>query len=395
MSQLLQNAKQTFWDANGNPLAGGSVGIYQPGTMTPVNTYEDQALTILNANPITLDASGRALIWGPSNTSYRQIVQDSSGNTIWDQVTSTDLSNPMTTPGDLIVGGTAGAPSRVGLGPSGYYLQSSGGTVTWSNPNPLTALGDIYVGGASGVPSRLPIGPNGATLQVVSGALTWISPSAAVSYYTFTPQATPTLTNGITWTDSTQQQLESYQNGLKGWYPQIVYVGTGLQVLTLSNSTTFSSFFPSSNIGTRTLPANYLIPGKTIKITLAGYVTAAPGLYPGPQLFIVPWIGGTALCSGTTSKANIGIVHTGFTWKLQVAITCTASGATGSVISTTYGGVVGPYGTSTGSTVGWSDSNNGTATTINTTIANLLDVKIASAQTCTLTTTSAIIEVIG
>ncbi len=395
MSQLLQNGKQTFWDANGNPLAGGSVGIYQPGTLTPVNTYEDQGLTILNANPITLDASGRAIIWGPSNTSYRQIVQDSLGNTIWDQVTSTELSNPMTTPGDLIVGASAGTPARVALGASGYYLQSSGGTVTWSNPNPLTSPGDIYIGGTAGAPSRLAIGASGSSLQVVSGALAWVPATAAVTYYTFTPQATPLLVDGIVWTDSTQQQLEGYENGLSGWYPQIIYVGTGTQTLSLSNSTTFSSFFPATNIGTRTLPANYLLPGKTIKITLVGYVSAAPGLYPGPALYIVPYLGTVKLANSTISKANIGIVHTGFSWKLETTITCLTGGATGSVISSTYGGVVGPYGTSVGSTVGWSDSNNGTATTINTTIANALDVQIASAQTCTLVTTSSLIEVLA
>jgi hypothetical protein len=58
MSQLIQNAKQSFTDANGNPLAGGTVAHYLPGTLTPTNTWQDQGLTSLNPNPVTLDASG-------------------------------------------------------------------------------------------------------------------------------------------------------------------------------------------------------------------------------------------------------------------------------------------------------------------------------------------------
>lgn len=86
MSQQLANGKQQFIDGNGAPLAGGSVAFYQPGTLIPVNTYQDSALTILNANPLTLDADGMAVIWGADGTQYRQIVKNSAGVTIWDQV---------------------------------------------------------------------------------------------------------------------------------------------------------------------------------------------------------------------------------------------------------------------------------------------------------------------
>ena len=86
MSQQLANGKQQFIDGNGNPLAGGSVAFYLPGTLTPTNTWQDPALTTLNANPVVLDALGMASIWGADATQYRQVVQDALGNTIWDKV---------------------------------------------------------------------------------------------------------------------------------------------------------------------------------------------------------------------------------------------------------------------------------------------------------------------
>ena len=88
---LIPNAKQQFLDANGNPLAGGFVYYYIPGTTTFKNTYQNAALTILNSNPIILDSAGECIAYGVG--SYRQIVTDVNGNTIWDQPTLSILTN--------------------------------------------------------------------------------------------------------------------------------------------------------------------------------------------------------------------------------------------------------------------------------------------------------------
>lgn len=86
MTTLLPPGKQQFSDANGVPLAGGSVFMYVPGTTTFKNTWQDGSQVTLNTNPVILDAAGEAVIFGLG--AYRQIVQDSLGNTIWDQLTS-------------------------------------------------------------------------------------------------------------------------------------------------------------------------------------------------------------------------------------------------------------------------------------------------------------------
>ena len=92
MAQQLPNGKQQFLDGNGAPLASGTVAFYLPGTLTPTNTYQDSGLTTPNANPLTLDANGEAIIWGADSTQYRQIVKDSGGNTIWDEVVGSNFS---------------------------------------------------------------------------------------------------------------------------------------------------------------------------------------------------------------------------------------------------------------------------------------------------------------
>ena len=51
------------------------------------------------------------------------------------------LINPMTTTGDLIVGGTNGTPTRLGIGASGQALIISGGTLTWGIP---TLTGAVF-----------------------------------------------------------------------------------------------------------------------------------------------------------------------------------------------------------------------------------------------------------
>jgi hypothetical protein len=60
---LTPSAKQQFFDANGNPLAGGKLYTYTAGTTSPVVTYVDSAGVTTNTNPIILDSRGEANVW--------------------------------------------------------------------------------------------------------------------------------------------------------------------------------------------------------------------------------------------------------------------------------------------------------------------------------------------
>lgn len=85
MATLIPNAKTQFCDASGRPLVGGFVYMYFVGTENFKDTYQNPGQTILNTNPIVLDGSGEAVIWGSG--AYRQVVTDKFGVQIWDQVT--------------------------------------------------------------------------------------------------------------------------------------------------------------------------------------------------------------------------------------------------------------------------------------------------------------------
>ena len=52
-----------YLDNNGDPLAGGKLYTYDAGTTTPKASYTDETEDTANANPIILDANGRANIW--------------------------------------------------------------------------------------------------------------------------------------------------------------------------------------------------------------------------------------------------------------------------------------------------------------------------------------------
>jgi len=67
-----------FFDANGVPLAGGTVTTYAADGSTAKATYQNPAGSTINANPIVLDSAGRASIWGTGPYVFK--VEDSLGN---------------------------------------------------------------------------------------------------------------------------------------------------------------------------------------------------------------------------------------------------------------------------------------------------------------------------
>ncbi len=85
MSQFLGLPKVQFLDSNGDPLSGGKLYTYEPGTTTNKASYpsiaDAKAGTNANANPIILDSRGEANVALAGNTKLK--LDDSSDNNIW------------------------------------------------------------------------------------------------------------------------------------------------------------------------------------------------------------------------------------------------------------------------------------------------------------------------
>jgi len=73
--------RNQFFDPLGKPLAGGKLYTYLAGSTTLATTYQDQALTIKNENPIPLDATGSCSIWMDPAKSYKLVLKNKQGVT--------------------------------------------------------------------------------------------------------------------------------------------------------------------------------------------------------------------------------------------------------------------------------------------------------------------------
>lgn len=173
-------------DANGVPMNGALLYFYVTGTSTPKDTYSNPALTApyLNANPVAADSGG---LFGPiylaQDADYKAILKTSAGTTVatFDPLLVINTS-VITTRGDIIVGNSSGADSRLALGSTnGARLTSDGTDAVWRNPNytkqvftsgsgtyttpaNCTAIRvRILAGGAGGGGTGGTLGPTGAT----------------------------------------------------------------------------------------------------------------------------------------------------------------------------------------------------------------------------------------
>lgn len=130
-------APQPFFlglDTNGNPIVSGKLCTYIAGTATPEPTYTTSALTVANANPVILNAAGRATVFLRPGTSYKFVLytagSDTTCNTgtlVWSQdnilgVPTSDVS--------VVVTGTAG--ESLPINQVVYLSDGSGGRTAGS-----------------------------------------------------------------------------------------------------------------------------------------------------------------------------------------------------------------------------------------------------------------------
>ena len=150
-----------------------------------------QFLSITSGAPAWAALPSQLPAYGaPQNNQILTVV---SGSLAW--TTSTALTNPMTTNGDLLVQ-AAGAPARLALGTNGQVLTVVSGAPAWANapvslPTYSGSNNGQFLGVASGsaawmaLPSQLPAytgSNNGQVLGVSGGALVWTTPTSVPAY---------------------------------------------------------------------------------------------------------------------------------------------------------------------------------------------------------------------
>jgi len=301
MASLSPNAKQQFFDANGNPLAGGKVYTYAAGTTTPIVTYTDSTGATNNTNPIILDSRGEANIWLTPGTNYKFKLTDASEVQVW--VVDNILGPP---------GAAAGTVTSVAIAAPALFTVSG---------SPVTSTGTLTLA-YSGTALPVANGGTGLTTTPANGELL-IGNGTGYTKATLTAGSNVTITNtsggisiaaagggggGVTSVTATSPIASS-----GGATPNITFSvspGTNGNVLT-SNGSAWTSAAPSvpttlGAIGTYALMADYTgladDPGTTnlganLRYASAGGTTTTVTLPP---------VGSVWQCMGFTTGATSG-----------------------------------------------------------------------------------------
>lgn len=180
------------------------------------------------------------------------------------------------------------------------------------------------------------------------------------------PSLAASTTEGDFWSDSTQKSLATFTDGIKAMLSGCVFTQTADK--TVTNTVTETSLI-GTGVGTMTLPANFFVAGKTIRLRIGGiYTTPAVAT---PSVVVKVKYGSTVIATVTTTSLLSGATNLEFDG--EILITCRTTGGSGSVMC--HGDI--EYSTGLAGTIAVDPLNNaGAATTIDTTGANALDVTI-------------------
>lgn len=138
--RILDQAPQ-YLLPDGSLNDGGKLWFYETDLSTLKNTWADPDKTTLNANPVTLDASGRSLtdIWGDGE--YGVVLKTAAGVTLW---TRNNVE---------IAGGDAAAIPAL---QNGMFLTNDGSILLWADiiqvPDPSGLANHYLVSDGSGIP---------------------------------------------------------------------------------------------------------------------------------------------------------------------------------------------------------------------------------------------------
>lgn len=269
-----------------------------------------------------------------------------SGATELDELTDVTITSPA---GGNVIHYDPGVPGWVNVIPSGYNAASI-----------LAALLTVD-GTTSGLDADMVDGrhasytPAAYQIPVVDGNSEIILPGRIQL-----ASITGTATNGYLWQDSTQKALQTFVDGIEQTLVGCIFTQTANK--TVVNTGTATSIF-GTGVGMLTLPANFWVAGKTVKIVLNGYYSTTSN----PSLFdLIPKLGASTLAYAT-GDTTASITNQG--WSAEFVLTCRTAGSSGTIM--TQGWLHLALTPSSG--VRWS-TNITTTVTVNTTGALVLDV---------------------
>lgn len=202
----------------------------------------------------------------------------------------------------------------------------------------------------------------GGMLHLVTGGA-----SAGTAPLVFNMAGSSVLTTPVTGTMETNADnvFLTKKTAIREAIPGVLFTQTADK--TVANTTTETSIV-GTGVGTLTLPANFFVAGKTIRISMSGvYSTVA---VTGDTVTVKIKYGSTVLASKATTALVTG--GTNLAWSADLLITCRTTGSSGTV--QVSGGVT--YQIAAAAAV-YDEINNGVSTsTLNTTNSGLFDVTV-------------------
>lgn len=349
-STVLTNdgAGNLSWGSSGSGTL--SIGAAVTGGGAGRLLYEDASQNLASSANATYD--GTTLVLGPDDARRFRFGQVSGVASLWMSVSS---------PFDLVNYTLINAISITALNNASRTELRVGNT---------TCLSCVASGSATTTNVQYKLVAQGIVSQSTnlheyqdSSAVVLTSYDAA-GRLRFNTAAAGVSNEGAVWADSTQKALQTYVDGIEQTLSGTIFTQTADQ--TVTNTTTETTIL-GSGVGTKTLPANFFVAGKTIRLRIGGiYSTPAVAT---PSIIIKVKYGSTTIATVTTSSLLSGASNLEFDG--EVLITCRTTGSSGTVM--VHGDI--EYATGVAGTISVDPLNNaGATTTINTTTSNAIDV---------------------
>lgn len=289
-------------------LAGGTVAMYVPNTSTFKQTWfnADGALSHQNTNPINLDANGCAIIYGTG--SYRQVLKDSLGNTIWDQITTdTSATNNTFWAGLALASGT---PNAIQVTDAGF--NSTDGSIIQFIPIASNTGPTTLTPSGTGVPVSIVKDTASGAVALSGGEIVAGAPSNVVQVVYSASQNNFHLLNLVNTLNPTTQQTLCGAIGLKiansSGTPNSQALITADQITAINGSFQVASRLSSSY---------------TLNITTGNVTATANGMdgeAPGTSAWIYIWAidNGTQGASLGSLSATAPTMPSGYSYKCRI-----------------------------------------------------------------------------